>query len=179
MEAPTQAVQQQINQGVQAALAAQAGQVASLPQLKYVEVPENTVFVFRSVMPSCQYVFRSGKVAPFINHEYATSMPQEIAELNYEIEMGHPHIKVSPQGATKSTIKVDPLEEVRAKAIAEYIANQAKANDINNDRGTSEQGKLNVSNSTSVAAGMAGSAAGNGAALLALKVGAGALTGPK
>lgn len=74
----------------------------------------------------------NGKEANFINGDYYTANPEEIYQLQAEIVAGHPHLG---DGGEVDMATLDPLAELKAKAIAEYIASQEAANLKTNDRG--------------------------------------------
>lgn len=95
----------------------------------------NIVNQYFSTFPSCQYVFKSGKVAAFIGGIYRTNIKSEIEELDSEIAEGHPNLYVTEE-KTVDTTKLDPLANLKEKIIADYIAAQAKAVDPTNDMGT-------------------------------------------
>lgn len=116
--------------------------------------------VFRSNIPSMRYVFKQGKVAPFISGRYTTDIAHEIEELDAEIAHRHPNISANKEEIVDT---IEPLEALKKKHFEEFLLMQAKTLDKTNDAGTSEQGKLNVANSTTVAPGAAGSDS-NGAA---------------
>jgi len=106
--------------------------------------------VFHCAMPSCNYLFKNGKPAIFINHEYLTDIQSEIDELEAEIAYGHPHISIDAAKKEVDDTKLDPLSAVKAQAIKEYLAAEA-AKDTTKDMGSSIPEKLNVSNSGNVA----------------------------
>lgn len=115
--------------------------------------------VFRSNLLTMRYVFKAGKVANFltkdgVTSQYVTDLSHEIEELDAEIAMGHPHIL---EGKEETTEAVDTMEALRQKHIQEYLAAQAKATKKDNDAGSSEQGKLNMSHSGNIAEAAAGS----------------------
>lgn len=118
--------------------------------------------VFKNAMSNCQFVFKTGKVANFMQGKYITDLQWEIDELQNEINSGHPHIYIDDKERTVAV--VEPVEALRARHIAEYLAANAAAVDKTNDAGSSEQGKLTVANSSTVASGMAGSDSSNVAA---------------
>lgn len=128
-----------------------------------------TARVFRSNISSSRYVFKNGKVAPFIGGKYTTNIKHEVDELDAEIEMKHPHISANKEEVVNT---IEPLEALKAKFFAEFQAAQAANILKDNDAGISEQGKLNVANSTTVAAGMSGSSSTATAPALGLKLGA-------
>lgn len=113
----------------------------------------STKKVFKSRIPSCRYVFKDGKHAPFIGGEYYTSDTTEIAELKAEIAANHPFLFIDENKKEIDTDKIDPIEEIRRKAVEDYIASQKQSLNKTNDRGTSTQERLNVANSTSIAEG--------------------------
>ena len=117
--------------------------------------------LYKSRIPSCKYGFKNGKEANFINHEYLTDIPGEIQELDEEIALGHPTLYID---AARKEIDVDgrdPIEEIKAKAIAEYIASQKAAMNPANDRGKTALEKLKTATSANVSELLAGSTGGS------------------
>ena len=117
--------------------------------------------VFRSSLLSMRYVFKNGKVAPFmtkngIDSEYTTDIKHEIEELDGEIRFRHPNLSSKPEELVS---KIEPMAALREKHFKEFMEMQAKAVSLDNNAGYSEQGKLNVANSRSIAE----AAMGNGA----------------
>lgn len=115
--------------------------------------------VFRSNIVTMRYVFKNGKVAPFLtkngrDSEYATDIRHEIEELDAEIALRHPNIssKIEEKVAT-----IEPLEALKKKHFEEFMALQAAASKKSNDAGYSVEDKLNVANSTSIAEAASGS----------------------
>jgi hypothetical protein len=98
--------------------------------------------VFCSTFPSCVYVFKNGKHAPFIAGEYHTADPIEIEELTAEITRGHEVYHFNEAKREVDTNNIDPLEYIKKKAVEEYLAKQTAANNPNNDRGSTEETKL-------------------------------------
>lgn len=108
--------------------------------------------VFKCRIPSSKYLFSNGKEANFIGGRYMTDVEAEIAALEGEIKLGHPHIYVDSAEKEVDTEQMDPIEQIKKKAIAEYIAAQTKAINTSNDMGNTEQGKLQgIGNSSSTA----------------------------
>lgn len=99
---------------------------------------------FVSALPSCKYVFRSGKVANFVGGQYITKIQAEIDELNEEIAFGHPHISVDKNEVTVASDKVDPMAAIKKRAVEEYLAEQAKiaAGNAVHDTGASVKEQL-------------------------------------
>ncbi len=139
-------------------------------------IPEKVMHVFKNSILNCRYTFKTGKDAIFFNGEYFTDIPAEIAELNEEIVLGHPFIFVDETKRTVSKSALDPLEEIRRKAIEEYKASIAAAQEANKEGSTSDQ-KFNMasiatsanvgeaaSGSTSVDGASAGTQSGAGTA---------------
>lgn len=125
--------------------------------------------LYKSRIYSCKYAFKNGKEANFVDFKYLTDIKSEIEELDYEISLGHPTLYVDPTRKTVDTSKIDPLEDIRKKAVDDYIAQQKNATLMSNDRGTSEPGKLNVATTVNVAAASAGSSSGQAAPAAAPK----------
>ncbi len=126
--------------------------------------------LYKSRLPSCKFLFKNGKEAIFINSEFATDVVSEIEELNVEIASGHPHIYIDDTRKEIDTNQMDPLEHIKAKAVADYIAARQKANDPSNQRGNTEQGKLNPTSSATISGAGAQSDSTAGAKLVNLKV---------
>ena len=53
--------------------------------------------VFKSTMPSVNFIFGNGKPAIFIAGVYRTNIDWEISALDYEVSSGHPHIFIDPE----------------------------------------------------------------------------------
>lgn len=96
--------------------------------------------LFFSTFPSCSYVFRNGKPAHFIGGKYSTAIESEIKELEEEIAAGHPHLYINEQQRTISAADEDPIEQIKKKAIAEYLAAQKTAVNPEADRGNTDAG---------------------------------------
>jgi len=80
--------------------------------------------VFCCTLGSCSYTFAKGKSAIFTNGQFFTDVPSEIEELEKEIAAGHPHLFIDPAYTEVDTEKLDPIEIIRQKAIADYIKQQ-------------------------------------------------------
>lgn len=108
--------------------------------------------VFISTILSCKFLMPNGKELSFVNGEFYTDIDGEIALLTAEIKAGHPHIYVDAAKKTIDTDRMDPIEEIRRKAVEDYKASMAAATDKSNNFGTSEPGKLNIASSATVGA---------------------------
>jgi hypothetical protein len=106
--------------------------------------------VFFCSIPSCNYLFKNGKPAIFINGEYYTDIASEIAELEAEISYGHPHISINADKREVDDTKLDPLAAIKAQAIKEYLAAEA-IKDTTKDMGSTVSEKLNVNSSANIA----------------------------
>ena len=115
---------------------------------------------FFSRIPSCKYIFKNGKEAAFVGGIFDTDIPQEVAELEAEVAAGHPQIFIDPDQFVIDTAQIDPLAEIKRKAIEEYLAAQKAASDPANDRGTTEESKLNVTSTADISGAAADSSAG-------------------
>lgn len=76
-----------------ATIALNARAAAADPVIK----EEKKLRLFRCTMPSSQFVTRAGKYIPFPDGMFITDNSDDIAELEYEIGRGHPHISFDPQ----------------------------------------------------------------------------------
>lgn len=132
--------------------------------------PPKIARVFKSVIGTCSFPFLNGKMAHFINGKYLTDNKQEIQWLEDEVnsEPPHPHIFIDPN-EIEININADPLEAIKKKAIAEYLAAQAKSQnnataDPNRNMGDSTNGKggegTGIANSQTNASVAAGSTSG-------------------
>jgi hypothetical protein len=115
---------------------------------------------FWADLPSCKYHFKNGTTANFAQHLYRTSNPTEIKELNDEIAAGIGAIRIPDSGATINSLDLDPVKVLKDKIIAEYLAEQKRAN--NNGESFSDVGdrKPTPANTTTLAAISAESLAG-------------------
>ena len=120
--------------------------------------------VFKSAIPSINYIFPSGKVAAFQFGVYRTDIKDEIEHLENEIRLGHPQIFIDEAEREIDSELVDPIHALRAKIIAEYVAQQEAASNPDNDMGKSDQSAVKPANSRDIAAAAAG---GSGASLMA------------
>lgn len=120
-----------------------------------ITAPVKTLFhKFTNTYRDCKYIFTNGKVANFLSGEYITDNKDDIAELLKEVNDGHPNIGYVGQ----VDVAADPLAEIKARAIAEYLDAQKTATDKTSDKGTTSQGALSgVANSNTVAEGSAAS----------------------
>lgn len=80
--------------------------------------------LFKSRMPSCQYFFKDGSRADFVSGRFSTDDAEKISELELELTKNHPHIYIDDNEVEVDTAKQDPLEHLRTKFIAEYLAAQ-------------------------------------------------------
>jgi hypothetical protein len=115
---------------------------------------------FMSRIPSSKYIFKNGKEGAFIGGILDTDIESEIEELNAEVAGKHPHIYIDPAQATVDSEKVDPIEEIKRKAIEEYIASVKVASDPANDRGETKQEPVIPSSTADVNAAAADSSSG-------------------
>jgi hypothetical protein len=125
--------------------------------------------LYKSTIPSINFILGNGKPCIFINGRFATDVDSEISALDYEIKLGHPHIRVDDAEPTIDSDMVDPMEVLRAKMRAEIIAEMAAATNPDNDMGTSTQSSLKPASSSDIApAAIGGSGAGLAARLMSV-----------
>lgn len=116
--------------------------------------------VFKSNIPSINYIFPWGTVAAFQQGYYRTDDEREVEHLNAEVKLRHPHIFVDENEREVDSKLVDPMEALKAKIIADFLVAQEKANDPSNDMGSSDQSAVKPANSRDVAVAMAGGSGG-------------------
>lgn len=81
--------------------------------------------VYKNRLPSCHYVFKDGSQATFVNHEFKTANEYEIAQLDKEVKLNHPHIYIDKANAVISKkLDADPMAALREKIRAEILAEQ-------------------------------------------------------
>ena len=131
-----------------------------------------TLTVFKSSLPSINYIFKNGKPAIFINGAFRTDVDWEIGELTNEVKLGHPHIYIDKNEVTVDSAMLDPMAQLRARIIAEEAEKiRAAAGNPDRDMGTSEQQKLNVGTTRDIAeAAVGGSGTSLAARLVNLQV---------
>lgn len=108
--------------------------------------PVRILQLFKSTLPSCQYITKEGRYLHFKDGRFATDDAEDIAELEKEISRGHPHIyKDKKERTITSEQLADPMAEIKKKAIAEFLksnpelAELAKAAAASRDMGTTTQ----------------------------------------
>lgn len=98
--------------------------------------------VFKSTIESIRYIFKDGKHAAFVAGKYVTEIENEIKELMDEIKnegrdkSSHPHLYVDPTEKEIDTEAPSPIDVIKAKAVADYIASQADSNKDLGNTGT-------------------------------------------
>lgn len=88
--------------------------------------PDTILRVFKCSLPSTNYVFKNGKPAVFQNNRFCTANPAEIAELQAEIDAGHPHLYIDQNEVEIEARLVNPVEAMKDRIIREYLEEQAK-----------------------------------------------------
>jgi hypothetical protein len=126
-----------------------------------------TLHIFKSTLPSVNYIFGNGKPAVFQQGRYLTDQEEEVATLQYEIKKGHPHIFQDPAELTVESDMLDPMVALKAKVreqvLAELAEEAARAIDPKRDMGTSNQSQVKPASTKDIAVAAAG---GSGAALV-------------
>lgn len=123
--------------------------------------------VFKNRIPNSNYITKAGKQLSFVNGTHTTDNEVDVQELEAEIKSGNPHIYVDENEKEVDSEAATPIQQLEQKMRAKILAEMAAATDKNNDRGNTEfTGKLEgISNSTTVAEGMAGSDSMNAGAI--------------
>lgn len=81
--------------------------------------------LFKSTVPSCKTHLPNGKEINFIGGRYATDDSAEIEFFETEIKNHHPNFYIDAKEVEVDSVKVDPVEAIRKKAVADYLAAQA------------------------------------------------------
>lgn len=95
--------------------------------------------------------------------EYVTGVVSEVAQLDAEVEQGHPTIYRDPDDMTVDTEALSPMEVIRLQAREEALkqvrAEMAAATNPTNDRGSSDQGNVadSFANTANISEGASGS----------------------
>jgi hypothetical protein len=121
--------------------------------------------LYKSTQNSLCYVFKDGTKAFFMRARFSTDIKEQIEELDAEVAKRHPMIFIDDKEREVDTDKVDPIEEIKRQAIAEYLASQNKALQRTNDRGTTDRNAplTGIVNTHTIAEGASGSASGQDA----------------
>jgi hypothetical protein len=111
-----------------------------------------------------QFGLKSGALIPFIDHLFKTSDKSKIAELQAEVDLGHPLISVATQEQAMSALDETDImgslrERVRREIIAEERAKLAAAGDKSNDLGTYQAPQVMAASNSNEAAGVLEAAA--------------------
>lgn len=103
--------------------------------------------LFMSRAPVMGYVFRDGSYARFVNHRFITKLRTQIEEMNIVCEEGGNYY-VNPEEVIALPPE-DPYAALREQ-IRKEVEAEMRSRTKNTDMGTSEQGKLNVMNSSGI-----------------------------
>jgi hypothetical protein len=118
------------------------------------------VRVYRSSQESINVICPNGKPLIFQNHEFSTDDPSDIAYLEREIALRHPHITFKEETDANRPSPAEALESVIEKEVARRLANMNPSNDM----GTYATGPIKPASSTDIQDAAAG---GHGANLAA------------
>ena len=105
--------------------------------------------LFKSTLPSCKTYLESGKELNFVGGRYATDIEEEISFLETAIKAKHPNFFVDEAEVEIDSVRVDPVEAIRRKAIADYIAEQEAK--VGTDTGTTTELKKIVTTEAAIA----------------------------
>lgn len=111
--------------------------------------------LYKSPQPSWKYIFPDGTIGFVIRGEYFTDDPGKIEHLDNEIRKGFQMFYIDPNEKFVSQERLDPLiglrNRMREELMAELKEEMARAQNPNNNMGTSEQGKLNAQSTRDIA----------------------------
>lgn len=113
--------------------------------------------LYKSYLPTVNYILGNGKPAIFIEGRYATEVESEIAELDNEVRLKHPHIYIDDAEKEVDSVKVDPIEALTTRIREELREEMKLASMTVKDMGTSVPGKLMPANSTDISSATLGS----------------------
>jgi len=99
--------------------------------------------LFRCTMKNSQFVTRAGKYIQFPDGVFTTNDPLEIAELEYEINKGHPHVYID-----KNHVYVDSAFSPTVLAERARLKEEVRQ-EVMRDMGYTQQGKFQNSIQTS------------------------------
>lgn len=109
--------------------------------------------------PSCNFILKNGKPCVFRDHLFQTASPTEIAELDNEIALGHPMLRVHEEQPYVEIL--DPTSayaNLMQQMVDKEVARRMSAVNPNNDMGRSDVPVLKPASSFDVAAAMEGGA---------------------
>lgn len=92
--------------------------------------------LFKGTQPFFRYIFKDGSEAAFIGGRYMTDVESEVKELQAEVVAKHPFIYIDENEKEVDTSFAEQLEEVKAAAVAAFLAKQQEATDKSNDMGS-------------------------------------------
>ena len=84
---------------------------------------------FKSRMGAIVYIMKNGKPANFVEGEFVTSVPSEIAELDDEVANGHPIIYIDG-GDSAVVVAEDPMAGLKANMRAQILAEIAATPEV-------------------------------------------------
>lgn len=96
------------------------------------------VNLFKSRPQTIGYVFKSGKTIHFVNHQYTTTAPDEIAELTAECKANDAFFYVEGDGMIDTTT-LDPIAGLRKQIEVELMAKLAAQGNPLRDMGSTPQ----------------------------------------
>lgn len=130
--------------------------VPVVPATDSVELPQKILRVFKSYEANVTFLTAKAKSLHFFAGRFSTDNKDDIAELQKEVDSGHPQIYVDSKETTQVGDARTPEEILKAKIIQEYLADQKKKTDFGN---TQAVGSVlgGIANSTTISQGAAGS----------------------
>lgn len=119
--------------------------------------------VFKSTSKNVCFTFaHSNKKIQFLQGVYFTDVPQEIAALEHEIQLGHPMFYIDPDESEIDTeAEAKARQKLKDEAVAEYLASQAALKDTRKDMGTTTQEQIKPAGTDKLAMLIAGSTSGS------------------
>lgn len=90
------------------------------------EVEEKTFHVFHCTILSCKMLTETGRTIAFVNGVFITDVEEELNYLKAQIALNHPRLRTEKGKEVMTASELDPMEVLRKKHIAEYLAGVAE-----------------------------------------------------
>lgn len=110
----------------------------------------NIAKVFKNYVPNSKVVTPEGRIILFIGGKHITQIKKDIEYLTDLVEAGDKYVYIDPNEAEVDTEELTVegrTAKIKREAIAEYLAQQARAAEHNS---TSEQGELGAGTSSTL-----------------------------
>jgi len=100
--------------------------IEEVVQQEVAKEPEKLYHVYHCTIKSCRMITEIGRVISFVDGMYVTDQQPEIDYLEKQLAAGHTKLSVVAGKELMTSDELDPMEVLRKKHIAEYLAEQKK-----------------------------------------------------